>query len=128
MSLNFRQHRLLRSRTVHRNGLAHRLRMDSLAPRFLHNLMGACDVLPIIPSISRSGVPPRDGSLRLLYAARIGHCRACPLRVQCQESSTTLKPRRGSRGAVAAVLFSRGFLAASRSGQRTTRLCSGSLV
>src|SRR5262249_44847340 len=35
-----------------------------------------------------------------LYAARIGHCRACPLRTQCQESSTTLKPRR-----VSAVLW-----------------------
>jgi hypothetical protein len=44
--------------------------------------------------------PERDGSLRLLYAARIGHCRACPLRPQCQESSTTLKPRR-----VSAVLW-----------------------
>jgi hypothetical protein len=40
--------------------------------------------------------PERDGSLRLLYAARIGHCRACRLRAQCQESSTTLKPRRVS--------------------------------
>ncbi len=40
--------------------------------------------------------PERDGSLRLLYAARIGHCRSCPLRSQCQESSTTLKPRRVS--------------------------------
>nr|BBH91711.1 hypothetical protein KTC_64620 [Thermosporothrix sp. COM3] len=44
--------------------------------------------------------PERDGSLRLLYAARIGHCRSCPLRAQCQESSTTLKPRR-----VSAVLW-----------------------
>lgn len=44
--------------------------------------------------------PERDGCVRLLYAARIGHCRACPLRVQCQESSTTLKPRR-----VSAVLW-----------------------
>lgn len=40
--------------------------------------------------------PERDGSVRLLYAARIGHCRACPLRAQCQESRTTLKPRRVS--------------------------------
>ena len=40
--------------------------------------------------------PERDGSLRLLYAARIGHCLSCPLRAQCQESSTTLKPRRVS--------------------------------
>jgi hypothetical protein len=42
----------------------------------------------------------RDGSLRILYAARIGHCRSCPRRSQCQESSTTLKPRR-----VSAVLW-----------------------
>jgi hypothetical protein len=40
--------------------------------------------------------PERDGSIRLLYAARIGHCRSCPLRAQCQENSTTLKPRRVS--------------------------------
>lgn len=38
----------------------------------------------------------RDGSLRVLYAARIGHCRPCPLRGQCQESPTTLKARRVS--------------------------------
>jgi hypothetical protein len=44
--------------------------------------------------------PERDGSLRILYAARIGHCRSCRLCVQCQESSTTLKPRR-----VSAVLW-----------------------
>ncbi len=44
--------------------------------------------------------PERDGSLRVLYAARIGHCRSCPLRAQCQESDTTLKPRR-----VSAVLW-----------------------
>ena len=40
--------------------------------------------------------PERDGSLRILYAARIGHCRSCPLRAHCQESSTTIKPRRVS--------------------------------
>ncbi|HEY7127873.1 MAG TPA: hypothetical protein VH540_28345 [Ktedonobacterales bacterium] len=38
----------------------------------------------------------RNGSLRVLYAARIGHCRSCPLRAQCQESRATLKPRRVS--------------------------------
>jgi hypothetical protein len=37
-----------------------------------------------------------NGSLRVLYAARIGHCRPCPLREQCQESATTLKARRVS--------------------------------
>jgi hypothetical protein len=40
--------------------------------------------------------PERNGSLRVLYAARIGHCRPCPLREQCQESATTKKPRRVS--------------------------------
>ena len=40
--------------------------------------------------------PERNGSLRVLYAARIGHCRPCPMREQCQESGTTLKPRRVS--------------------------------
>jgi hypothetical protein len=40
--------------------------------------------------------PERNGSLRVLYAARIGHCRPCPLREPCQESGTTKKPRRVS--------------------------------
>jgi hypothetical protein len=44
--------------------------------------------------------PERDGSLRVLYAARIGHCRVCPLRPQCQESAESRKPRR-----VSAVLW-----------------------
>ncbi len=52
---------------------------------------------PLYPQERR---PERDGSLRILYAARIGHCRSCPLRAQCQESSTTIKPRR-----VSAVLW-----------------------
>ena len=38
----------------------------------------------------------RNGSLRVLYAARIGHCRSCPLREQCQEAATTSKARRVS--------------------------------
>jgi hypothetical protein len=48
---------------------------------------------PLYPQERRS---ERDGSLRVVYAARIGHCRACPLRAQCQESATTLKARRVS--------------------------------
>ena len=52
---------------------------------------------PLYPQERR---PERDGSLRILYAARIGHCRSCPLRAQCQERSTTHKPRR-----VSAVLW-----------------------
>jgi hypothetical protein len=38
----------------------------------------------------------RDGSYRLLYAARIGDCRACNLRAKCLESCSTVKPRRVS--------------------------------
>ncbi len=40
--------------------------------------------------------PERDGALRVLYAARIGPCRSCLLREQCQESATTSKARRVS--------------------------------
>jgi hypothetical protein len=48
---------------------------------------------PLYPQERR---PERDGSLRVLYAARIGHCRLCRLREQCQESATTIKARRVS--------------------------------
>jgi hypothetical protein len=48
---------------------------------------------PLYPQERR---PERDGSLRIVYAAHIGHCRSCPLRAQCQESSATIKPRRVS--------------------------------
>ena len=44
--------------------------------------------------------PEQNGSLRILYSARLCHCRPCPLREQCQESATTIKPRR-----VSAVLW-----------------------
>ncbi len=52
---------------------------------------------PLYPQERR---PEHDGSLRVLYAARIAHCRGCPLRPQCQESSSSVKPRR-----VSAVLW-----------------------
>ena len=53
---------------------------------------------PLYPQERR---PERDGSLRVLYAARIGHCRACPLREECQGyGAATKKPRR-----VSAVLW-----------------------
>ena len=52
---------------------------------------------PLYPQERR---PERDGSLRVLYAARISHCRSCPLRAHCQESSEAVKPRR-----VSAVLW-----------------------
>lgn len=48
---------------------------------------------PLYPQERR---PERNGSLRVLYAARIGHCRVCRLREQCQESATTRKARRVS--------------------------------
>ncbi len=38
-----------------------------------------------------------DGNLRVVYAARIGHCRSCPLREQCQgHGAKTSRPRRVS--------------------------------
>ena len=43
----------------------------------------------------------RDGSYRLLYAARIGDCRACHLRSQCQESLFTRHPPTGQCGVLA---------------------------
>src|SRR6266851_3827552 len=48
---------------------------------------------PLYPQERR---PERDGSYRLLYAARIGDCRSCELRAQCQESPSASKPRRVS--------------------------------
>ncbi len=48
------------------------------------------------PLYAQERRPERDGSYRLLYAARIGDCRACALRAQCQESLSTTKPRRVS--------------------------------
>lgn len=45
--------------------------------------------------------PEHDGSVRVLYAARLASCRPCPLRTRCQEHGTaTKKPRR-----VSAVLW-----------------------
>jgi hypothetical protein len=41
--------------------------------------------------------PEHDGTVRVLYAARIADCRSCPLRTQCQGHGTsTKKPRRVS--------------------------------
>ncbi len=39
--------------------------------------------------------PERNGSLRIVYGARLGHCRPCPLRAHCQEATTTIKPASG---------------------------------
>src|SRR5258708_28914725 len=41
--------------------------------------------------------PEHDGTMRVLYAARIADCRSCPLRMGCQGHGTsTKKPRRVS--------------------------------
>jgi len=48
------------------------------------------------PLYAQERRPEHNGSLRVLYAARIGHCRSCPLREQCQEKASTIKARRVS--------------------------------
>jgi len=48
------------------------------------------------PLFAQERRPERDGSYRLLYAARIGDCRTCELRAKSQESLSTSKPRRVS--------------------------------
>jgi hypothetical protein len=49
---------------------------------------------PLYPKARRL---ERDGSLRIVYAARIGHCRGCPLRERCQgHGANTKHPRRVS--------------------------------
>src|SRR5258708_3213833 len=41
--------------------------------------------------------PEHDGTVRVLYAARIADCRSCPLRIHCQGHGTsTKKPRRAT--------------------------------
>src|SRR5216684_7345879 len=49
---------------------------------------------PLYPQERR---PEHDGTVRILYAARIADCRSCPLRVDCQgHGAFTKKPRRVS--------------------------------
>lgn len=48
------------------------------------------------PLYAQERRPEHDGSLRVLYAGRIGFCRVCPLREQCQEHPSTKKPRQVS--------------------------------
>ena len=59
--------------------------------------MARCVVGKEQRSLHRSDAPPHDGTVRVLYAARIADCRPCPLRTLCQEHGTsTKKPRRVS--------------------------------
>ena len=48
------------------------------------------------PLYAQERRPEHDGSLRVLYAGRIGYCRTCSLREQCQEHPSTKKARRVS--------------------------------
>src|SRR5260370_31834065 len=51
---------------------------------------------PLYPQERR---PERDGSVRVVYAARIGHCRPCSRREECQGYwAATKKPRPRSAG------------------------------
>lgn len=63
---------------------------------FTLQLDGTLRCPAVRPLYAQERRPERDGSLRVLYAARIGHCRGCSLRSQCQESSSSVKPRRVS--------------------------------
>ena len=69
--------------------------------------LGGQDFLPQVDGTLRcpQGAPlspqerrrEHDGTVRVLYAARIADCRPCPLRTLCQEHGTsTKKPRRVS--------------------------------
>jgi hypothetical protein len=59
------------------------------------NQMERCGVPPITHS-TRKSVERSEMARCGCSAARISHCRSCPLRAQCQENSTTSKPRRVS--------------------------------
>jgi hypothetical protein len=63
----------------------------------LSNLMAPMPCPAGHPLYAQERRRERNGSLRVLYAARLCHCRPCPLRAQCQENgTTTIKPRRVS--------------------------------
>jgi hypothetical protein len=66
------------------------------ARRLRCNPMARCVARRAIRCMCKNAGKTHNGSLRVLYTARIGHCRPCPLREQCQEASTTKKPRRVS--------------------------------
>jgi hypothetical protein len=62
---------------------------------------------PLYPQERR---PEHDGSVRIVYAARLASCRPCPVRARCQEhGAATKKPRR-----VSAVLWPRNVSSSAR--------------
>jgi hypothetical protein len=65
-------------------------RMSYGARTMIFSICKKCKPAWPSPQISRRSIRKRE------YAARIGHCRLCPLREQCQESATTIKARRVS--------------------------------
>jgi hypothetical protein len=62
-------------------------------PLFPSNRMGPCSALLNMLSLSTNR--DRYGSIRLVYAARLGDCRDCSLRSACQGLGKS--PRRGRR-------------------------------
>src|SRR5260370_15393605 len=79
-----------------RNSHALRSRKDLPEQISVFYQMEPCVVRQAVPCMRHLRRLERNGSLRVLYAARIGHGRSCPLREQCQESATTIKARRVS--------------------------------
>lgn len=61
---------------------------------------------PLSPQERR---PERNGSLRVLYAARIGHCRASPLREQCPRIGNDHQSATGQRHLLACFFLFLGF-------------------
>lgn len=79
------------------NGYVLRIREDLQALLSLYAPFGTLCCPAHHPLYPQERRQERNGSLRVLYAARIGHCRSYPLREHCQENGTaTLKPRRVS--------------------------------
>lgn len=103
LNLSFNQLDLLPSCTDRRSGHVNRIPKDlrladfRLLPDETLRCPAGC------PLYAQERRVERDGSLRVLYAARIGHCRSCQLREQCQESATTIKARRESRRLLACL-------------------------
>jgi hypothetical protein len=79
------------------NGHVLRIREDLQALLSLYAPFGTLCCPAHHPLYPQERRQERNGSLQVLYAARIGHCRSYPLREHCQENGTaTLKPRRVS--------------------------------
>jgi hypothetical protein len=96
MSLNLQQHRPPQARMVHRNGLAHRLRMGFLAAYLRRNPMEASVALSTIRSISRSGAP----SAMAPYDSCMPHALVHVVPARCAHSVRRAAPRSSHDGSV----------------------------